>query len=325
MQKNSDTFFKTQEDALALMQSARLMASARKSADEKDLVYALDNNLRLWTAIQTLVKDKNHTFPREIKESLKNLAAFVIGKTLEKGGKVADSTLDTLENINLQIAEGLLENIAPSAYEQNAFALMDAVETLNEAQKTGNSSLTVQALDKNLHLWTAFLTLLETKNNGIPEQAADNLKRLGHFIVQKTLEAGKTLKESDLELLTRLNLQIAEGFLENRSLTPTQQDAFALLQAAVSLSEAQEKNDLNALDAALEKNLELWTAIRTFMQQKDHPMAQEIKDNLIRLADFTARKTLEIGKNPAQNSAVSTLINLNLQISEGLLERVCAA
>lgn len=60
------------------------------------------------------------------------------------------------------------------------------------------------------------------------------------------------------------------------------------------------------------------------MQQEAHPMAKEIKENLIRLADYTAQKTFEIGRAP-QNEGLNTLINLNLQISEGLLERSRAA
>ena len=41
---------------------------------------------------------------------------------------------------------------------------------------------------------------------------------------------------------------------------------------------------------------------------------EEIKDNLIRLADFSIKKTFEIGTNTA-HAAIDTLININLQIS----------
>lgn len=320
-----EKLLQAQEDALALMQSARLLAAARKSAKEEDLSAALDKNMRLWTAIKTLMENKNQTLPDQIRKSLENLASFVVAKTLEKGVLIEPDTLKTLENINLQIAEGLLENVAPCAAQQNALALLDTVNALNDAQKTNDPSLTTAALDKNLRLWTALLTLSEKENGGIPKEACENLKKLGHFIIQKTLETGEKPQQNVLSLLTNLNLQIAHGFLENQTLSSTQQDAFELLQAALVLSEAKEKGDIHLLNKALDKNLKLWTAIRTWMQQDAHPLAKEIKNNLIRLADYAAQKTVEIGRNPEKSAYLDTLINLNLQISEGLLERRGAA
>lgn len=322
--KSSDKLLQAQEDALALIQSARLLSSARQSADKAELAGALDGNLRLWTGIQTLMKNDAQPLPAQIRENLKTLANFVVAKTLEKGLEISPATVQTLENINLQIAEGLLENLEPDAAEQNAAVLLEAVRDLNAAKTSENPSLTAQALNKNLYVWTAFLTLLKSGKSGIPQDAADNLKRLGHYIVQKTLEAKETDKNETLSLLANLNMQIAQGFLENRTLSPAQQDAFELLQAAVRLSCAKEKGDAAALTEALDGNLKLWTAIRTLMQQEAHPMAKEIKENLIRLADYTAQKTFEIGRAP-QNEGLNTLINLNLQISEGLLERSRAA
>ena len=53
-------------------------------------------------------------------------------------------------------------------------------------------------------------------------------------------------------------------------------------------------------------------------------MPQDIKDNLILLADFTAQKTFEY--NGSMNiKTLDTLINTNLQICEGLLERMQAS
>ena len=111
-----EKLLQAQEDALALMQSARLLAAARKSAKEEDLSAALDKNMRLWTAIKTLMENKNQTLPDQIRKSLENLASFVVAKTLEKGVLIEPDTLKTLENINLQIAEGLLEMSPPAPH-----------------------------------------------------------------------------------------------------------------------------------------------------------------------------------------------------------------
>ena len=314
----------SQEDALALIQSSRLIASARKAENAEELAEALEKNVRLWTAIQTLMTNKNQTLPTEIKDSLCRLARFVVEKTYESDGDLSEKTLDTLENINMQIAEGLLENIAPSALKENALALLETVSLLTDAKEQKNLPLLTDALEHNIRVWTALLTLLESGNSDIPAEATDNLKRLGLFIIRKSMEAGESEDADAVDMLTRLNMQIAEGFLENRTLTATQEDALALLQSALRLSEAKEANDLAALTSALDENLKLWTAIRTLMQQENHPMAGDIKTNLIRLADYTAHKTFEIGADP-QNTALNTLINLNLQISEGLLERTNAA
>lgn len=324
MTETTEKLLPTQEDALALIQSARLIAAARRSDNQYDLVDALEKNVRLWTGIQTLMLNKEQTLAKEIKESLCRLAKFIIGKTYENGAQLRPETLDALENINMQIAEGLLENIAPSSLKQNAMALLDTVSLLNEAQLKKDGNLLTNALEHNISVWTALLTLLENGKGDIPEEASDNLKRLGHFIIQKTLETGEQQNADALGLLTHLNMQIAQGFLENRSLSTTQEDALALLQSALRLSEAKDLKDLKALTNALDANLKLWTAIRTLMQQESHPMALEIKENLIRLADFTVQKTFEIGAD-VHNEGLNTLINLNLQISEGLLERTQAA
>lgn len=98
-----------QQDALALLRAATNISNARALGDKAALAKALDENMRLWTGIQTLLKRDGHPLPNEIKSNLLKLAAFVVSKTLLNGCDAKDATLDTLENMNLQIAEGLLE------------------------------------------------------------------------------------------------------------------------------------------------------------------------------------------------------------------------
>ena len=102
-----------QEDALALLRSATNISQARQNQDKAGLTLALDENLQLWTAIQTLVSRADHPLSATAKTNLIKLANFVVAKTLQDGCDATDKTLDTLENMNLQIAEGLLENQMP--------------------------------------------------------------------------------------------------------------------------------------------------------------------------------------------------------------------
>lgn len=98
-----------QQDALALLRAATNISNARALGDKAALAKALDENMQLWTGIQTLLKRGGHPLPNEIKSNLLKLANFVVSKTLLNGCDAKDGTLDTLENMNLQIAEGLLE------------------------------------------------------------------------------------------------------------------------------------------------------------------------------------------------------------------------
>lgn len=100
----------SEEDALALLRSATNISQARQAGDKAGLTIALDENMQLWTAIQTLASRQDHPLNDGAKKNLIKLANFVVSKTIKYGCDACDKTLDTLENMNLQIAEGLLEN-----------------------------------------------------------------------------------------------------------------------------------------------------------------------------------------------------------------------
>lgn len=96
-----------------------------------------------------------------------------------------------------------------------------------------------------------------------------------------------------------------------------EQDAFSLSEAAIRLD--QSRNDKEMLAAALERNMEIWVAIRTLVSRAGEGVQAETRDNLVRLSQFVAEKTMQHGVDiPA--SVLDTLINVNLQIAEGLLE-----
>ncbi len=104
------------------------------------------------------------------------------------------------------------------------------------------------------------------------------------------------------------------------SLTKGEEDAFALAEAAILLEHARHTGGAE-LTAALENNLQLWVAIRTLVERPNSPIPKEIRENLIKLGQFVAQKTFEVGKSP-KPATIDSLITINLHIAEGLLEGI---
>ncbi len=101
------------EEAFSLLKCAVDLSSARENNNSKELVSALDNNLKLWIYIKTLAKSKDNKLPEETKSNLIKLADYVSSKTLEVGrdvNNVNDKALDSMILTNLQISEGLISN-----------------------------------------------------------------------------------------------------------------------------------------------------------------------------------------------------------------------
>lgn len=104
------------------------------------------------------------------------------------------------------------------------------------------------------------------------------------------------------------------------ALSLAEEDALALTQAALEISRSYESKNEKRLAAALDRNMQLWVGIRTMVSASDNPLPMPIKDNLIRLASFVAQKTFEM-QGGAHLKAIEALVNTNLQIAEGLLEK----
>ena len=105
-------------------------------------------------------------------------------------------------------------------------------------------------------------------------------------------------------------------------LNAREQDAYGLSEAAVMLDHA--RGDQGRLASALDRNMEVWVAIRTLVTRDDNGLPRETKENLVKLSQFITDTTMAQGvEMPSQ--VLDTLININLQISEGLLEGSRAA
>ena len=98
-----------EEDAFALTRVALAISEAREKNDDPALTQALDENLRLWVAIRTLLKQEGNTVPADVKANLLRLSKYVTQKTFELQDGISDEIIESLVNTNLQIAEGILE------------------------------------------------------------------------------------------------------------------------------------------------------------------------------------------------------------------------
>ena len=102
--------------------------------------------------------------------------------------------------------------------------------------------------------------------------------------------------------------------------TVAEEQAFQLSQAAIRIDQARQHRGKSpaALVDALNRNVEVWVALRSIVMRKDCALADETRRNLAKLAQFVADRTFANGEIP--DSTLNALININLQISEGLLE-----
>lgn len=104
------------------------------------------------------------------------------------------------------------------------------------------------------------------------------------------------------------------------TLTPAEEQAFRLSEAAIALDKAKaERGDTVQLVSALENNLEVWVAMKAVVVNDACLLPKAVKDNIARLAGFVADRTLQ-GVDVISENTIDSFININLQISEGLLE-----
>jgi flagellar biosynthesis activator protein FlaF len=99
---------------------------------------------------------------------------------------------------------------------------------------------------------------------------------------------------------------------------PARTEAWALLEAARELYQAKTA-PIDTLRAALRRNWRLWTIFQASLLDPGCQTPNEIRSNLLGLANFIDRQTAELLAKP-DPVKIDTLININRQISEGLLD-----
>ncbi|NQV47718.1 MAG: flagellar biosynthesis regulator FlaF [Rhodospirillaceae bacterium] len=110
--KRAETTAET--DAAVLENAAMILIQAKEVPGHEDFFDALRYNQRIWTVIQTYLVEEENPFPEDIKSNLISLSIFVDKQTYRAMAEASADRLDTLININRQIAAGLRE-IPPGA------------------------------------------------------------------------------------------------------------------------------------------------------------------------------------------------------------------
>lgn len=93
------------------------------------------------------------------------------------------------------------------------------------------------------------------------------------------------------------------------------------IRAASSLNSIKEHWDTEQdhLMEALDKNRRLWTIIASAMKEEDCPQPPEIRNNILNLALFVFRRTIDVISEPKPES-LNILISINMNIAKGLAE-----
>lgn len=99
---------------------------------------------------------------------------------------------------------------------------------------------------------------------------------------------------------------------------PARSEAWALLEAARQLHQTKD-GTMDDFRAALRMNWRLWTIFQASVVEPDCALPAEVRGNLLSLANFVDRATVQllVEREP---KTIEALININRQISEGLME-----
>lgn len=114
--------------------------------------------------------------------------------------------------------------------------------------------------------------------------------------------------------------------IEVKTMDQASLESRALIRTASALNAVKENWETRRgdLPEALEKNRKLWTIIASAMQEEDCPQPKEVRTNIMNLALFVFKKTMEVLANPNPNG-LGILININMNIAKGLTEHAEAS
>jgi flagellar biosynthesis regulator FlaF len=210
--------------------------------------------------------------------------------------------------------------------EQEANVLLEKAIALSQAKNSGTDSDLITALDDNLQLWVGIETALKNAKNFLPQDFNNNLLKLSKFVERLTLSKGLKVTDSDVSCMVNINMQICKGLLESVHNSLAREEAFSLLKCAIDLSNARENDNLIELIDALDNNMKLWVYIKTLAQKEENILPQPVRNNLVKLADYVSAKTIEVGQDVTKinDKAIESMIQTNLQISEGLMSKEVA-
>jgi flagellar biosynthesis activator protein FlaF len=103
------------------------------------------------------------------------------------------------------------------------------------------------------------------------------------------------------------------------SASPQEIEGMALITAARRIADAKRAADSPAaLLHALRQNWQLWTIFQAELCAPECTVPTAIRQNLLSLANFIDKKTIELLRAPDPNK-VDVLVNINRQIAGGLM------
>ncbi len=204
---------------------------------------------------------------------------------------------------------------------REAELLQNYSDYLENAAKSKNDNYKLLILDENMKMWVAIEASMKSPKNSMSQEIKDNLTKLSKYVEQITITHGVNMTENYYKSLAEINRQISQGLMESVSTNLAQQEAYFLAKCALDMSEANKANNKEEFVEALDKNQRLWVMIKTLMVKNKTNLPQNIKDNLIKLADYVAKNTIKLGQDldNIDQKMLDSFININRQISEGLI------
>jgi len=101
-------------------------------------------------------------------------------------------------------------------------------------------------------------------------------------------------------------------------------EAAALFKAARLLEACRAEWDApgcrERVEAALRNNQRLWTLFQSELMRPDHALPTGVRANVLRLAEFVDRRTVDIFSAP-ESEKLRVLIEINRNVAAGLSER----
>lgn len=207
------------QEAELLREYADSLENAAKSKSDNYKLLVLDENLKMWVAIEASMKSPKNLMPQEIKDNLTKLSKYVEQITISKGVNMTENYYKSLAEINRQISEGLMESVNTNLAQQEAYFLAKCGLDLSEAYKAKDDAWFVEALDNNQRLWVMIKTLMSSNKNKMPQETKNNLIKLADYVATNTIKLGQNLDNIDQKILDsfiNINRQISEGLLGNR-------------------------------------------------------------------------------------------------------------
>lgn len=104
-------------------------------------------------------------------------------------------------------------------------------------------------------------------------------------------------------------------------LSPVEEQAFQLSRCAILIDMARQDAPTEAvsISAALEENLQTWVAFAQVTKSDGSPFSAQSVENIDKLSRYVAQETFSLADGVSKET-LDTLININLQVCEGLLE-----